>query len=279
VNAQGIDVSHYQSATPPLAGRSFLFAKATQGTWFHDPLYAMHIRNARTAGLVTGGYHWGEHGNITRQVDMFLEAAGDVDLVALDTEHGTSNMTLDEMAAFADGIHAARKRLVGYASEDRYPVYGQDLRWVAHYGVAAPSIPWDFHQYTSTPYDKDQYNGTDAELRALVGGPSMIVPQALGHTRTIVDARIYAEPGGAPIASKMPKGTTLRFFGAVTGWRYCECQLGGKPQYAWLRADETDDTGEPLTVTDGATPDCSVAVALEYDRVTGGSRIVFPPRA
>jgi hypothetical protein len=79
----------------------------------------------------------------------------------------------------------------------------------------------------------------------------VIFPQVLGHVIATTDARIYNVPNGTAIASKLPKGSNVRRFGAVEGWRFCELALGGKPMYAWLRADETDDTQQALAVVDG----------------------------
>ncbi len=82
-------------------------------------------------------------------------------------------------------------------------------------------------------------------------GGEVIVPQSLGHVVTTTEARIYPVPNGTPIASTLAKGNVVRRFGKVEGWRYCELVLGGIPQYAWLRADESDDTAQTLTVVDG----------------------------
>jgi len=291
-NAKGIDISSYQAETPPLTGLSFLIARASIGTG-KDARYAHHILNAVAAGLVTGAYHFGYNGvSQDVQADIFLDAAGEVDFYFIDVE-GPSAPSQNQTRAFIDRVHSHGKRCGLYHSASGYFDVGQDYDWVAKWSTTAPARSWDFWQYRGSPLDLDQYHGTAAELRKFAGipdappsdiGGSMIVPQALGHliVTATAGARIYAEPDPStiPIASKLAYRSEHRFFGATTGWRYAEVQLGGTPMYAWVRADETDDTGKPLTVIDGVAPvpDCSVAVNLEYDRVVGGSTIKFPPR-
>ena len=52
---EGIDVSHWQTHTPSLAGLSFAFAKASEGTT-QDAMYATHMANFVAAGIVPGAY-------------------------------------------------------------------------------------------------------------------------------------------------------------------------------------------------------------------------------
>jgi lysozyme len=286
-NAKGIDVSSYQAETPPLAGLSFLIARASIGTG-KDARYAHHIANAKKAGLITGAYHFNDNGSSsTNQADIFVTAAGDVDLYFVDVE-GSAAFSQNQTRAFIDRVHARGKLCGLYHSASGYFDAGQDYDWIAKWSTTPPTRSWDFWQYRGSPLDLDQYHGTAAQLRAFVRipdappsdvEPSMIFPQALGHVVTTTEAHIYAVPdsASAPIASTLAKGTVVRRFGSVSGWRFVQLTLGGVPSYAWLRADETDDTAAPLYVTE-TLPDCSVAVALEYDRVTGGSKIVFPPR-
>lgn len=58
----GIDVSHWQGvvdwAEVAGDGYGFVFAKATEGTYFTDDAYYDNTEGARGAGLVAGGYHF-----------------------------------------------------------------------------------------------------------------------------------------------------------------------------------------------------------------------------
>lgn len=90
----GFDVSNLQGNFPvgraKAEGFDFALFKVSQGTYFKDAYYAKNAREAKDAGLVYGGYHFMEHGNIPAQVDLFLSLLGDPEgkLVAVDVESG-----------------------------------------------------------------------------------------------------------------------------------------------------------------------------------------------
>jgi hypothetical protein len=173
----GIDISKWQPTTPPLAGQSFAFARATYATTV-DPKYAMHVANFRRAGLVVGAYHFGV-GFVTplAQVKAFVAVAKDADLLVLDLERDTTKtMTRAQGREFIRRLRAAApgKTILLYSSRGTWPGdLGQDANWVADYtgqpdrvGVS-PRIPWAFWQWTSRPWDKNRFAGDLAELRAL----------------------------------------------------------------------------------------------------------------
>jgi glycosyl hydrolase family 25 len=164
----GIDVSRYQTVTPPLAGRSFLFARASIGTQ-RDPTYAMHIGNARAAGLIVGAYHFGDNRiPVADQARAFVAAAGDVDFYFLDVE-GAHAMDAGQIRAFFAMVRAAGHRVGLYHSLSGFPELGQDYNWVAYWAAVPPSINWTFWQYRGSPLDLDRFIGTLDELRALAG--------------------------------------------------------------------------------------------------------------
>lgn len=167
--AKGVDVSYYQSTTPPLTGLSFLIARSSIGLGT-DPRYSKHIANAKAAGLVTGAYHFAYTGRIADQADLFLRTAGDVDLLFIDVE-GRGQPTQAEVRAFIKRVQAAGKRCGLYRSESVYYEAGQDYDWIANWS-AMPSRSWDFHQYRGSPLDLDRFNGTDADLRAFAKVPT-----------------------------------------------------------------------------------------------------------
>lgn len=169
----GKDVSHYQApADWSPAPLGFLIARATIGTQ-PDALYARHIAQARRAGLVTGAYHF-NHGPIAvaAQVGAFLEAAGDVDGLALDVE-GADAFTGAQAAEFIDRVQQTGRRIGLYHSRSGYPAsaWGADWRWVADWGQTAPPIPWDVWQFGPMDgEDGNRYRGSADELRALWRG-------------------------------------------------------------------------------------------------------------
>lgn len=107
---EGVDVSHWQGDTPNLTGRSFLIAKATEGT-SRDPMFTTHIANARRAGLVVGAYHFARDDvELAAQVSAFLAAAGDVSWLAFDVE-GRHAWSRDQTAAAINLVHQAGQRV------------------------------------------------------------------------------------------------------------------------------------------------------------------------
>ena len=165
----GIDVSHWQVATPPLAGLSFVLVKATHGT-ATDPGWSGHAANVRTAGLVLGAYHYGDpHQSVTDQAAAFLRVGGSADLLALDVEAG--NMTESQASAFLAAVQAQGRKVGLYHSASGFPQLGQDWDWVASW-TATPPPRYDIWQYRGNPLDLDRFEGTRAELLGL-GGPTM----------------------------------------------------------------------------------------------------------
>ena len=63
-NPQGVDVSHWDGDIRwDLVAEDdiqFAYVKATQGTTFHDPMFAEMYDGSRDAGLIRGAYHYAE---------------------------------------------------------------------------------------------------------------------------------------------------------------------------------------------------------------------------
>jgi hypothetical protein len=175
-NAFGYDVSHWQDATPSLAGLDFLIARATIGTT-PDEMYPIHRANARKDGIFFGAYHFGDSGTTAAaQVAAFLKVAGDADFYVLDHE-GNREMTSAQAKAFIAGVQAAKGRAGLYHSLSGFPDFGQDFNWIALWASTPPaSLPWTFWQFGGSPLDHDVFNGSPAELRAFVGGDMAPAP-------------------------------------------------------------------------------------------------------
>src|SRR5262245_41899661 len=77
----GIDVSHHQDLidwpTVAASGKQFVFAKATEGRSFVDPMYAINKAGAEAAGLLFGAYHFAQPG--AQANDPIVEADHFVD--------------------------------------------------------------------------------------------------------------------------------------------------------------------------------------------------------
>lgn len=206
---EGIDVSQYQLTTPSLTGRDFLIARASIGTRA-DTRYAGHVLNARAAGLVTGAYHFGHSDvDITRQVETFLDLAGDVDLYALDVE-GAHAPSITQTRAFIDQCDRRGVAVGLYASESTYFEAGQAWRWVANWSQP-PRIPWDIWQHRGSPLDLDRFDGTRTELISLGGNQETPMP-----------------------------GLQFRFLDRVTGTATVQ-----GPGHALIRVDTGDHVGAP----------------------------------
>lgn len=165
---KGLDVSTYQTlADWSPAGLSFLIARASIGT-SKDSMYDKHIAKAKAAGLVTGAYHFNWTGaNARAEARYFLTAAGDADLLFLDVEGGHT-YTRDQIIAFVDEVHQSGKKCGLYMSASVYRWnVGQDYDWIAQWGTTPPVGAWEFWQYQGSPLDKDYFDGTLADLKAL----------------------------------------------------------------------------------------------------------------
>jgi len=179
MTVEGYDVSHWQSKTPNLTGKGFLFARATYGASVDD-MYAVHQGNVRTLypWVVMGAYHFGRPvttgDTVAEQVSSFLLVAAHADLLALDLEPDGSHgqMTRTDARRFIAAVHARGRKIGLYHSESGFPsTLRQDWDWVAKWGLTPPAAGWTFWQYTDHPIDRDRFNGTLAELKQLAFTP------------------------------------------------------------------------------------------------------------
>lgn len=205
---EGLDLSQYQPTTPPLAGKAFMIARATYDV-HPDSRFAQHLGNAKAAGLVTGGYHFATgRSTASQQAAAFLKAAQGADLLFVDWEGDAVPASSSVVRAIIAAVHAAGRRIGLYHSESGFPGLGQDFDWVAHWGVAAPSRDWQFHQYTSDGsvpgysgrLDLDRFNGTIDDLHRLAG----ILPPKTWSVRIAAGAQVMV--------------ATVTATGQIAGW-------------------------------------------------------------
>lgn len=225
-NAKGVDVSHWQTLSDwSPTGLSFVIVKASEGL-SADPMFAKHVAKGRAAGLVVGAYAYNRDDvDIVAQAKFFAKtAAGLADLFFIDVE-GTHAFTPEQATLFMDTFRAEVGRHIGlYHSESGFFEAGQDYDWVAHWGVTTPTRHWQFHQYRGSPLDLDQYNGTDAQLRAFVAnlnGEDMpdLTAYTPGSTCTLKQySNVRSEPklGAATLLRTVPKGGSEDW--TITGW-------------------------------------------------------------
>src|SRR5436305_2689585 len=172
--------------------------KATESTTYVDPLSATNRAGAQAAGIWTGAYHFARPdapaGDALAEADHFAASIslGRGDLIpALDLEQ-TGGLSVTALQTWVSTWLGEVTRKIGirpmiYTSPYFWKTYMGDSRtladagyktlWVAHWGVATPTVPasnwggrgWTFWQYSdcgnvpgiSGCVDLDRYNGTD----------------------------------------------------------------------------------------------------------------------
>jgi|CXWL01.1.fsa_nt_gi lysozyme len=201
-----IDISHHNTTTSFKdafdSGIMGVIHKATEGTSFVDAKYRDRRHRAVAAGLLYGAYHFGVKGNPREQADHFLETADPGDLMVLDFEPNPreGTMSVSEAEEFMAHVVAnTGRRPWLYSGQSflkdqlrRRPDSNLFLSplWIARYSQRMPEVPVGFATFTLWQYtdgsmgpqphqvpgigrcDRNKFNGTEAELRALWGGDS-----------------------------------------------------------------------------------------------------------
>jgi len=169
---QGIDISIWQNYLPAIKGLSFAFARASVAGSL-DQSYGKHRLAIRKAGLILGAYHYLVYGpGGARQAELFLSAAGDADILAMDIESSALKypQTGRSFIYNLKKMDKKKRPILLYSSQGTWPGdLGQDANWVARWGSMEPTIPWKFWQYQGVTVDRDYFNGTLSELKAFAG--------------------------------------------------------------------------------------------------------------
>ena len=178
---QGIDVSHWQGTIDwgkvKASGRTFVFAKATEGIGFEDSSYDQNKAGAMAAGLHFGAYHFARPGsnNPVTEADWFVNTAKlqhGMLLPVLDLELtgglGTSGLTgwvkawlgrVYERTGVRPMIYTSPSFWRSAMGDSRwFADNGYTMLWVANWGVTSPSVPgsnwggrsWTFWQYSDS---------------------------------------------------------------------------------------------------------------------------------
>lgn len=195
---RGVDVSHWEPEVDwvkaKASGIEFMFAKATEGIYYHDPMFVKHVKAAKAAGVLVGAYHFFHHSNAARA--QFLTYAETVDSLGfkldlppvLDWEQQggpkSQIFTAHEWLTLAEA-HYGRKPMIYtgpsfMAALQVSPDFAAYPLWVAHYQTKAPRVPAPWKQWTiwqdsetgtvpgvTSHVDTNWYNGTLDSLRAL----------------------------------------------------------------------------------------------------------------
>ena len=193
-----IDLSHFNTVTSfsevKTDGVAGVIHKATQGTDWTDPTYALRKQQAEAAGLWWGAYHFGTNADGVAQAQYFLSKVdpGPNDLLALDFEENTeSQMTIAQAEQFVTEIFDQTGRYPGFYSDELAgkllggtvsSILANCWFWRAQYDESPPLVPptwstWTMWQYTSTGLvsgissgcDRDTFNGSMDDLSRLWG--------------------------------------------------------------------------------------------------------------
>ena len=243
-DAAGIDVSNYQGTFNWQAQKghiAFAFMKATEGATYTDPDFARNWQQSKSIGIVRGAYHFGHPRNgaatDARAFLAVVRANGlqHGDLIALDLEvsdglgpAGVATYARNWCAdvATATGITPVVYTFLSFAEQGNCAGLGGHPLWIADPSSPAgrPRVPppwtrWTFHQYSSSPLDKDVFNGDTAALKAFAN-PAPPPPPVQEEE---VQSGTLSNGAGALTVISIPKGSARAIgFG-------CDNDLQGLP--------------------------------------------------
>jgi GH25 family lysozyme M1 (1,4-beta-N-acetylmuramidase) len=200
----GIDVSSHQPSidwSKVAPHINFVYAKATEGTYYVNPLFDSEYEGPYDHGVIRGSYHFAVPSNSsgTAQADYFIahgggwSADGKTLPGALDIEYnpygkacyGLSTGQMVNWIKNFTSEYAAKEHAfpVIYSTTDWWRTCtgdsaafaDEDPFWVANYGKTGGSLPsgwgyYSFWQYSDSgtqPGDQDLFNGPYAGLRTL----------------------------------------------------------------------------------------------------------------
>ncbi|GAA0506308.1 lysozyme [Saccharopolyspora subtropica] len=199
----GMDVSSHQGNVDWKywwnQGMRFAYVKATEGTGYKNPYFAQQYNGSYNVGMIRGAYHFAlpDRSSGAAQANYFVDNGGgwskDGKTLpgALDMEYNPYGSTCygktkSQMTAwikdFSDTYHARTGRWpVIYTSTSWWSqcVNGDfsstNPLWVARYASTVGTLPynwkiWTIWQYTSSPLDKNTFNGAYDRLQALANG-------------------------------------------------------------------------------------------------------------
>lgn len=226
MNPLVVDLSHWDPAQDyaqvKAAGIVGVIYKATDDIDYQDPTYRDQKSRALAVGLKWGAYHYARSGNVTKQVNNFINfAQPDTDtLICLDWETNPSGRTMTSIEA-KEWIAQVETRLVrpqqvviysGNVAKEALGskvdvFFGLRRLWLAQYGTVANVQPsWKTYwlwQYTDgnvgpEPHsipgvgncDINHFDGTPDQLKAeWATGKAQPAPTPVARTVTItVDA-------------------------------------------------------------------------------------------
>ncbi|RKT84709.1 lysozyme [Saccharopolyspora antimicrobica] len=199
----GMDVSSHQGNVDWNSwynqGMRFAYVKATESTGYKNPYFAQQYNGSYNVGMIRGAYHFAlpDRSSGAAQANYFVDNGGgwskDGKTLpgALDMEYNPYGSTCygktkSQMTAwikdFSDTYHSRTGRWpVIYTSTSWWnqcvdgDFSSTNPLWVARYASTVGQLPynwgiWTIWQYTSSPIDKNTFNGGYDRLQALANG-------------------------------------------------------------------------------------------------------------
>ncbi|HET9168203.1 MAG TPA: lysozyme [Actinospica sp.] len=201
---RGIDVSSHQASidwSKVAPHVNFVYAKATEGTYYVNPLFDSEYDGPYSHGVIRGSYHFAVPSNSsgTAQADYFIahggawSADGKTLPGALDIEYNPYGKACYGLSA-GQMVGWIKNFVTEYAAKEHaFPVIysttdwwrtctgnsaafaGDDPFWIADYGKTGGTLPngwsyYSFWQYSDSgtqPGDQDLFNGPYTQLRTL----------------------------------------------------------------------------------------------------------------
>jgi GH25 family lysozyme M1 (1,4-beta-N-acetylmuramidase) len=202
---EGIDVSSHQGNVDwPYwwgQGKRFAYVKATEGNYYKNPYFTQQYNGSYNIGMIRGAYHFATPNDSSgaNQANYFVDRGGawsrDGKTLpgVLDIEYNPYGATCYGLSRSAmvswirDFLNTYKSRTgrdaVIYSTTDWWTsctgntsAFSQtNPLWIARYSTSPGTLPagwayYTFWQYSSTPIDKDRFNGAMDRLVALANG-------------------------------------------------------------------------------------------------------------
>ncbi len=225
----GIDIASYQGvpdfAQVTGAGYRFVLNKATEGTTYTNPRFAVTWPAIAAAGLARGVYHFAQPDQNTAKAEAayFVQAIGALaqgDVLALDIEAGSGDLSawvlawlqaVDAATGVTPIIYSSSSFMAAHGLTGDTALSGYGL-WLAEYGVPTPTVPapwgfWALWQNSGNgtvpgivgACDIDEFNGTVAGFKAYGYQPAPVKPTPTNNDLVYLAKFLFA-PNGPDLA-------------------------------------------------------------------------------
>ena len=236
---KGIDIADYQAElNAGTIDADFVIIKATQGTWYVNPVCDTHYQQAKAAGKLLGVYHYAEGGNPQAEADYFLKnIQGYIKeaILCLDWEEHIGQDAKNPVFGTA-GAPTWIKTWCDYVFDKtgvRPLVYVQasalaDVKGIGDYGLwVAQYASNDLTGYQDHPWNEDAYAcairqySSDGRLAGYAGNLDLDIAymdtaawhkyaNPSGESKPAAQPSTPAQPASQPVSSGIAVGDTVK---------------------------------------------------------------------